>query len=1231
MVESHDRGISFRDNTVVTGDVVGGNKYDIKFYAFASLAGDGQINWAQYRTESKITEPYKFLSYYDTTDADIFFGRETVSQSLTAKITTHKLVLINGKSGSGKTSLINAGIIPQLLQQGYFTMVFRDYGYPTDVIKTGLENLENVALEFNDHDSLLKCLQKTAHQTQSPLAIFLDQFERFFLNLSPQRQTAFIEEFSECLTATNTPNIHFIISIRQDFYGNLGDFWEICQEFHTESYPYNLKLLTTTEATEAIEKPLQDFKIVYDPDFLEQHLVPHLLKGSETESIERIEPVHLQIVCNRLFETVRDRYAVDLKEGKTVIIKESLYQELGKVEGILGSYVINILNNNYSRPEQDEVKSILKQLVTSQGTRTFKSVQEIAETLNIPATKINKVLQRLDQSRLIETIPQDHKYSITHEYLAKQINQWYTLDELELKRARELYERCLTNWKQYRTTIPRSQFKELKQFQKYLKVNSEGEQLFRASSRRYYGRDILITVGLATLVGLTITALIGQRNAVVEQIRTAHQASEAHLFSDSSFEALIKALKAKKLYERHPLLQLWKPEQQLQRRIELILSRVIRESRERHRLWHDAEVYSAQFSPNGNMIATASKDNTARVWSFKGELLAELKGHQGRVYSIQFSPSSNMIITGSDDQTARLWNLQGKLLAELKGHQGRIYKVQFSPDGKTVVTASQDGTAKLWNLQGNNLTNFKGHQERIYSVQFSPDGDTIVTASKDKTARLWNLQGDNIATLAGHTMTVWTAQFSPDSSTVVTASKDKTARLWDRNGKLLVELKGHQEGLSSAQFSPEGNLILTVSSDETARLWNLDGQLITELKGHSNPLIAASFSQQGNFIITTSRDNIARLWNRRGKLLFELRGHQDDIQNAQFSPDGNTIVTASKDKTARLWNLKGEMLFQLIGHQQGVNSAVYSSDGHLIITTSNDKTARLWSSQGKFLVELKGYQGSVYSAQFSSDSNSIITASEDNIVRIWNLKGKLLSSIQGYQDRIISVQFSPEGNLIAVALNNGVIEVWNRENRRILEFKGHKRGINSIQFSSNGNYILTASVDKTARVWDLEGKLVVELKGHLKPVWSAKFSPDDKLIITASYDKTARLWNLDGELLKKFEGHKSGVNNAQFSPKGEYIVTASSDKTARVWNIEGEIIAEIKGHQDEVNSAQFSPDGKSIITASKDGIAKIWNFLSPKELIPEACSRIGYYLKYSPNIEDSDRDLCDGVESSPEL
>ncbi|MHC0068620.1 nSTAND1 domain-containing NTPase, partial [Nostoc sp. UIC 10890] len=276
---------------------------------------------------------------------------------------------------------------------------------------------------------------------------------------------------------------------------------------------------------------------------------------------------------------------------------------------------------------------------------------------------------------------------------------------------------------------------------------------------RFVGSIILTTT---ILIAVTIFALIGQKNALVNQIKANHQASEAALLSNQQLEALTNAVRAVKTLNYHPILQIFRPSVQIERQSITMLYRAIEQTNEFNRFeGHQGDIESVNFSSNGEFIVTASKDKTAMVWNFKGQLIAELKGHQDIVKIAEFSPNSQYILTISFDETARVWNLQGQLIAELKGHQGEVSSAEFSPNGRYIVTASEDKTARVWNLQGQLIAELKGHQGKVSSAEFSPNGQYIVTASEDKTARIWNFQGQLIAELKGHQGEVSSAKFSP--------------------------------------------------------------------------------------------------------------------------------------------------------------------------------------------------------------------------------------------------------------------------------------------------------------------------------------------------------------------------------------------------------------------------------------------------------------------------------------
>ncbi|MEH2235452.1 WD40 repeat domain-containing protein, partial [Nostoc sp.] len=196
---------------------------------------------------------------------------------------------------------------------------------------------------------------------------------------------------------------------------------------------------------------------------------------------------------------------------------------------------------------------------------------------------------------------------------------------------------------------------------------------------------------------------------------------------------------------------------------------------------HTSTVNSVSFSRDGQTIASASQDNTVRLWNLQGQLLSTLKGNTGAVNSVSFSPDDQTIASASQDRTVKLWSRDGKLLTTSSGHTGAVNSITFSPDGQTIASGSQDNTVRLWNRQGELISMLKGNTGAVNSVSFSPDGQTIASASQDNTVRLWNLQGQLISTLKGNTGAVNSITFSPDGQTIASASQDGTVKLWRRD------------------------------------------------------------------------------------------------------------------------------------------------------------------------------------------------------------------------------------------------------------------------------------------------------------------------------------------------------------------------------------------------------------------------------------------------------------------
>jgi WD40 repeat protein/serine/threonine protein kinase len=587
--------------------------------------------------------------------------------------------------------------------------------------------------------------------------------------------------------------------------------------------------------------------------------------------------------------------------------------------------------------------------------------------------------------------------------------------------------------------------------------------------------------------------------------------------------------------------------------------------------------------------------------------------HQDVVNEVVFSPDGARILTASRDNTAKLWDAaSGKLIASF-AHQNGVGHAAFSPDGARILTASRDNTAKFWDAASGKLIASFAHQDRVNDAAFSPDGGRILTASADNTAKLWDAASAKPIASFAHEGAVETALFSPDGVRILTASADGTAKLWDATSGALIASFARGNSLYGGRFSPDGTRILTASADNTAKLWDAaSGNLIVSVT-HQGAVEDAVFSPDGVRILTASWDNTAKLWDAASGRLIASFPHQDGVTHAAFSPDGVRILTASWDKTAKLWDAASGKLITTFTHQDRVTDAVFSPDGARILSASGDNTAKLWDATVGKHVAAFVHQDRINSAVFSPNGGRILTASSDNTAKLWDAaSGKFIASF-AHQDRVSGATFSPDGARIVTASWDNTAKLWDTASRKLIASLAHQDQVNDAVFSTDGARILTASRDRTAKLWDAaSGKLIASF-AHQDQVNDAVYSPSDARILTASADNTAKLWDTaSGKLVASF-AHQDGVSSAAFSPDGARILTASRDRTAKLWDTaSGKLIASF-AHQDRVNNAVFSPDGTRILTASWDKTAKLWDATSGN-LIASFAHQDGVYdAAFSPD------------------
>ena len=539
-------------------------------------------------------------------------------------------------------------------------------------------------------------------------------------------------------------------------------------------------------------------------------------------------------------------------------------------------------------------------------------------------------------------------------------------------------------------------------------------------------------------------------------------------------------------------------------------------------------------------------------------------------------------------------------------HQDEVVGAAFSPDGTRILTASADRTAKLWDVTSGKLIVSFDHRASVLYAVFSPDGTRILTASADNTAKLWDAASGKLIASFQHLNWIWHGAFSADGTRILTASADKTAKLWDAAlGKLLASFY-HQDEVNDAAFSPDGARILTASKDKTAKLWDVaSGKLIVSFD-HQDWVSRATFSPDGARILTASADHNAKLWDAASGALIASFAHQDIVRRAAFSPDGTRILTASADHSAKLWDTASGKLISSFDHQDEVNDAAFSPDGARILTASSDKTAKLWDAAS----------------------------------------GKLLASFN-HSDEVLQAAFSPDGVRILTASKDKTAKLWDPASHKPITSFDHKDTVENAVFSADGARVLTASTDHSANLWDpASGKLIASFD-HLGWPFHAAFSPNGAQVLTAStehYDAplaehgiyNAKLWDaVSGKLMTSFT-HPYELRDAAFSPDGARILTASQDTTVKLWVVtSGKLLASFVPQAGfplsglvagpDIIRVAFSPDGARILTASElYGNVKLWDAASGKLIASLADPEIGNFM-YGAFTPDGARILAAGT------
>ncbi|HIK26709.1 MAG: hypothetical protein N3E45_10855 [Oscillatoriaceae bacterium SKW80] len=1092
--------------------------------------------------------------------------------------TQHKLTVIHGQSGVGKSSIVRAGLVPALKQT---VTIARDVlpvvlsGYTDWVVHLGqllaegLQEMRSLYLSapLDSTTAIVEQLRLNGERNLLTVLIF-DQFEEFFFLAKNQAtKQVFFEFLRDCL---DVPFVKVILSMRSDFLHyllegiRLTNLDAINNDILSKTILYYLGNLSPEDAKAVIQSLTERSQFYLEPELTER-----LVQDLASEMGE-VRPIELQVVGSQLqTNNIRTLEQYEKHGPKTKLVEQFL-EEVVKDCG----------------PENERsARLILYFLTDKNDPRPLRTKDELAAKLSElePGQKIDldlvlKILVKSGLVFLVGEFPTPF-YQLVHDYLAAFIRQQNEPDLSEIENLRK------------REKMSKAEIEQLR------KEKEMVDQLKETKAR--LNLLLRVTITGAAIAALVLVSLIWL--AIAQTQEAISQRKEAEKARTDALKAASSALVISNENDQ----------------LGILLTSV--------KIGIESQNAKARLEDK-NQIAERLRQAVSRV-----QEINRFQGHNKSVLSVSFSPGEEAIASAGDDNTIKLWRVDGYLLKTLTGHKDAVTNICFSSDGKLLASASADRTIKLWNVEdGRELQTFRGHSETVTSVSFSPDGRILASASADKTIKLWNTSnGKLIKTINAHNKWVLSVSFSPDARYLASASEDKTVKLWKSDGQPLKTLLGHNDIVYNVSFSPDGKTLASASADTTVKLWNLDdGKELKTFKGHSDEVLGVSFSRDGKMLASASADTTVKLWSVEGTLLNTLKGHQDDVMGVSFSSDGKKIASASVDKTVRLWRIDSTPLRQtLTGHSDWVYRASFSPDGDLIASASYDKTVRLWLLDSTALRPLEGHKDWVSWVSFSPDGQTIASASYDKTVILWSRDGTLLNTIKGHSGAIFSVSFNSEGDKLITASQDKTAKIWRRSDGALLASLQHEDNVTSAIFSPDGEAIATSSDDSTVKLWRKDGTLLKTLR-HGDKVTSVSFSPDAQMLASSSADKTVKLWRKDGRLVEILY-HKDRVNSVSFSPKGDLIASASEDKTVTLWRKDGTRIATLD-NTEIVNSLSFSPDGKILALATKDKTVILWrvNNLNLENLIASGCDWLQDYLKNNPYVLEEDRRLCEGIYSS---
>jgi len=945
-------------------------------YAATSARGSAVINITNYyyredvavtpvkladpSADENLSCPYQGLFHFDPKDAEFFFGREVFVEELVLATATRSFIPILGASGSGKSSVVLAGLVPKLQQDGHWKFThFRPGSDPFQALAEALVPLYEP--EKNATEQIHQARQLAEYFVNGSVPL-KDVFARIKRNHPNNRVLLIADQFEELYTLCSNEKIRrsfldtllagfqsfgsnfqsspmLVATMRADFLANAllyRPFADVLQNADIK-----LGAMNRSELSQVIEKPAQKLGVTF-----QDGLVERILDDVEDE------PGNLPML----------EFALTQQEHQK---RRLVFFVILVVLLVLVTFVSVLWS------KEQQTRTVLARSLINQAELTRKQDNNLQISVALAIEAINQSPSEASEGFMYNALPLlprskppiiKHKsgvnviaFSPKGTYLATA--GWKSIAEQDGKidspantcvwepARHKLLNGKPNNCLEHKDNVNAVAFSPDEKYLATASLDGKACVWEIISRKEIWCKDYKN--------GLKVGANAVSFSPDGKYLAIAEADGKVFVFKTNGY-GLINSTK------------------------------------------HKGSVLAMTFSPDGQYLATASLDGTVRVWhdwKLRNSSKEPVKLiHSGPVTDVAFSPDSKYIATASG-RIAKVWEINtGNSVKELIKHDKGVLAVTFSQNGQYVATASLDGTVRVWHdwkLRNSSKEPVKLiHGGPVADVVFSPDSKYIATASSDSTARVWDATSGDEFTRLIHKDGVNAIAFSPDKKFLLaTASLDGTARVWEINSDRTVALMRHNTKVNAMALSNDGKHIATASNDETVRVWSAtSGYQELVLRPQGGSVMVVTFSQNGKYLAALSSNNKVTVWDVVSDQQIWHSPPEKNVNSVAFSPDGKYLATTSS-YYAELWSIPdGKKIHKHpMEHKQYITSVVFSQDSKYLTTASRDNTACVWDvSTGQKVMPCVEHPAFVEAVAFNQDKDRklLATASRDGTVKV---------------------------------------------------------------------------------------------------------------------------------------------------------------------------------------------------------------------------------------------------------